>query len=399
LTKDVKISQIVKFDICKYILKFTTGSAILLSEAHKDAGTIDIYKRFRKSKRKEFCMNSKPEPNTATKHFWEDNERFADLFNAVCFKGQEVIKASQLRERDTDVSASVELGAHYEHVRKYQDVSKIHEGVALTILGIENQSRVHYAMPLRNRLYDDLDYLRECRALTGKHRAAADFTKPEELLSGMKKEDRLHMSLRVVVYYGEEPWDGPRKLSDMVTVPEVYRPYFQDYQMPLVVINDAENGKRPYKNESVKTLMSQLYLIYQRDWEQIRKQNAFIDRDTAQILAAVTDHKSLKHMITKTKLGGYRMCKALDELYEQGVEQGMERGIEQGMERGIEQGMERGIEQGMERGIEQGRNRGRKEEQELSIRNLMETMKWSAQQAMDALKIPEEERTVYLKRL
>jgi flagellar biosynthesis/type III secretory pathway protein FliH len=69
------------------------------------------------------------------------------------------------------------------------------------------------------------------------------------------------------------------------------------------------------------------------------------------------------------------MCTALDELYEQGVEQGMERGMEQ------------------------GRDRGRKEEQELSIKNLMETMKWSAKQAMDALKIPEEERAVYLKRL
>jgi hypothetical protein len=66
-----------------------------------------------------------------------------------------------------------------------------------------------------------------------------------------------------------------------------------------------------------------LYLIYQRDWEQIRDQNAFIDRDTAQILAAVTDHKSLKHMIAKTK-GGFRMCTALDELYEEGMEKGLE---------------------------------------------------------------------------
>jgi hypothetical protein len=233
-------------------------------------------------------------------------------------------------------------------------------------------------MPLRNRLYDDLDYLKECRALMGKHRAAADFTKPEEFLSGMKKEDRLHMSLRVVVYYGEEPWDGPRKLSDMMNIPKIYRPHFQDYEMPLVAINDPENGKLLYKNESVKTLMSQLYLIYQRDWEQIRDQNAFIDCDTAQILAAVTDHKSLKHMIAKKK-GGFRMCTALDELCE-------------------EVGKEK-YKEGIEQGIEQGRNRGRKEEQELSIKNLMESMKWSAKQAMDALKIPEEDRAVYLKRL
>jgi hypothetical protein len=34
-----------------------------------------------------------------------------------------------------------------------------------------------------------------------------------------------------------------------------------------------------------------------------------------------------------------------------------------------------------------------------SIKHLMETLKFSAEQAMDALKIPEEERTAYLQRL
>ena len=51
--------------------------------------------------------------------------------------------------------------------------------------------------------------------------------------------------------------------------------------------------------------------------------------------------------------------------------------------------LERGIEQGIERGIEQGI--------ENSIRNLMDSMNWTEDQAMEALKIPEQQRNQYRK--
>ena len=75
----------------------------------------------------------------------------------------------------------------------------------------------------------------------------------------------------------------------------------------------------------------------------------------------------------------------------QGEERGEKRGIAQGMERGIAQGMERGIAQGMERGVRQGVERSRAE----SIRSLMETLHLTAEQAMDALRIPAAERAKY----
>ena len=70
--------------------------------------------------------------------------------------------------------------------------------------------------------------------------------------------------------------------------------------------------------------------------------------------------------------------------YSDGV---LERGIEQGIERGIEQGIEQGMERGMQSGIEN------------SIRNLMESMKLTVGQAMEALKVPEEEREGYRSRI
>ncbi len=60
-----------------------------------------------------------------------------------------------------------------------------------------------------------------------------------------------------------------------------------------------------------------------------------------------------------------------------------ERGIALGLERGIEQGMGQGIERGMETATLN------------AIRNLMETLKLTAEQAMEALKVPEGEKARY----
>lgn len=58
----------------------------------------------------------------------------------------------------------------------------------------------------------------------------------------------------------------------------------------------------------------------------------------------------------------------------------LSKGIE---DRGIAKGLEQGLEQGVENGLLS------------SIRNLMETMNWSCTQAMNALKIPEQNRERY----
>jgi predicted transposase YdaD len=58
------------------------------------------------------------------------------------------------------------------------------------------------------------------------------------------------------------------------------------------------------------------------------------------------------------------------------------------LSKGVEEkAMTKGIAQGITQGITQGILS--------SIQNLMESMSWSAEQAMNALKIPEEERSKY----
>ena len=59
--------------------------------------------------------------------------------------------------------------------------------------------------------------------------------------------------------------------------------------------------------------------------------------------------------------------------------------------KGIAKGIEQGIEQGLEQGLEQGTLS--------SLKNLIDTTGWSVEKALEALKVPEDDREEYIKKL
>ena len=94
---------------------------------------------------------NKIKPDTILKNFWRDNGHFADLFNAVFFNGEQVLKPQDLTEADTDVSSMLKFNGHAETVQKILDVvKKTAYGVDFVLWGLENQAKIHYAMPLRH---------------------------------------------------------------------------------------------------------------------------------------------------------------------------------------------------------------------------------------------------------
>ncbi len=58
------------------------------------------------------------------KKFWKDNSRFADLFNACMFDGEQVLKPNDLTEVDTDISSFLQFNGHAETIQKVLDVVK-----------------------------------------------------------------------------------------------------------------------------------------------------------------------------------------------------------------------------------------------------------------------------------
>lgn len=88
----------------------------------------------------------------------------------------------------------------------------------------------------------------------------------DEFLSGMRKEDRLHPIITIVVCYSEDIWDGPVCLKDMIVdMPEKIEKVFSDYKMNLVQIRDS--GQYIFHNEDVKNLFEVSRMIYEEDEE------------------------------------------------------------------------------------------------------------------------------------
>ena len=103
-------------------------------------------------------------------------------------------------------------------------------GTDLAVLACESQARIHYAMPVRNMLYDSLTYTEQIRQVWKLHenkrdkgnREAVDTAEnednkitEEEYLSRFRKTDSIVPVLTLVFYYDLKQWDGAQDLYGM----------------------------------------------------------------------------------------------------------------------------------------------------------------------------------------
>lgn len=194
----------------------------------------------------------KLKPNTVLREYWDNNERFADLFNAQLFGGEQVIKPDELLPVDTMAVSVFEHGEYAESIESARDKINIcrHStalGVELEILGEENQEHIHYGMPMRLMGYDYHVYKKQYDDNAQKYKKCSEGLTRDEFLSKMKKTDKFVPVITIVVYYGSEPWDGARSLHEMLNIPERVRPFVNDYRMLLV---EACRCSLPFENPS-----------------------------------------------------------------------------------------------------------------------------------------------------
>ena len=164
-----------------------------------------------------------------------------------------MLKPEDLKEADTDVSSVLKFNGHAETVQKVWDVvKKTAYGVDFVLWGLENQERIHYAMPLRHMIGDCFSYLKEYHEIAAKNRQEKDFVSSDEFLSNFKKTDRLHPVISLCVYYGEREWDGSLSLKDMLKNPEELEAMIADYKMNLIQVRSSESLK--FCNSDVDTV-------------------------------------------------------------------------------------------------------------------------------------------------
>ena len=120
------------------------------------------------SKKGEKCLGDR---DTLTKNYVKRADRFADIFNYYLFDGKRRIDPAQLREQDT-AQIVLPYGKDLTEMpmQRFRDILK--QAVLMTdghcqyvLLGIENQSDVHYAMAVRSYLYDAIEYAAQVQTI------------------------------------------------------------------------------------------------------------------------------------------------------------------------------------------------------------------------------------------
>lgn len=127
-----------------------------------------------------------------------DKAHFADVFNYYVYQGKEVLRSECLQEQDTKELilpyGNVGKTVDFERIRdllKAAAVMKDERDTTFVLFGIENQSHIHYAAPVKNLLYDAINYGRQVGVKGALHKKEADWENSDEFLGGFRKSDRL----------------------------------------------------------------------------------------------------------------------------------------------------------------------------------------------------------------
>lgn len=294
---------------------------------------------------------NKLKADTVLKNYWNDNKRFADFFNAVIFKGKEVINPQGLEDVDTESSSILENKKYAEAITASRDNIKIHKkstqyGIHFVMLGIEGQEHIHYAMPLRVMGYDYSTYKKQYNNNASRYKKAAGLDE-DEYLSKMKKTDKFVPVITVVLYYGEKPWDGAKSLYGMLDIPEEIKEYVNDYKMHLI---EARQHNLILNNTDNKDFFNLLGIMLNKDLpvNEAKEKAICYSRehktDKSVIMAAAGAANAPLDYNLLNKEGEDIMCTLFKKLAEENRTEGLAEGLAKGLAEGIiETGLECGL--------------------------------------------------------
>ena len=343
------------------------------------------------------AIKNNVKPDTVLKTFWKNNQRFADLFNTVLFDGNTILKPNDLKEADTDVSSIIKFNNHADTVQRILDVvRKTAYGVDFIIWSLENQEKIHYAMPLRHMIADSLIYLKEYNEITAKNRNEKNFDTSDEFLSGLQKSDRLHPVISLCIYYGKEDWDGPFNLVDMLIMPEYLKPLVSDYKMNLIQVRKSEDFR--FENQDINNLFELIRSIYNKDYDTFQRmyKNKELSTELGLTLGSVVNSQSIiKQVLAITEKGSDpNMTDPFDEMLEEMKRKEGEKARLKGRLEGRREGRLEGRLEGRREGKLEGKLEGKIEgtinickkfhvNQEETLRNLIEEFALSDDKARE----------------
>ena len=281
--------------------------------------------------------------DTVTKAFMRENTVFADAFNYLIFGGKQVIQPEHLQELDTTELIQLTVKGkklQNEAVQKYRDILKAavimeDENADYLMLGIENQTEVHYAMPVRNMIYDALQYGNQVSAIAAQHTKEKNAATPAEFISGFHKSDKLRPVITLMVHFGADPWDGATSLHEMMDLPrEEMRAFIQDYKIHLIDPAAIEPEELEKFSSSLREVLG--CIKYSNDKEKLssfirNNSRMILEINAARVIQAIT--KVTIDLSEETE--DVDMCKAIEDMMQDSRAEGLAEGMEKGKTEGI----------------------------------------------------------------
>ena len=269
--------------------------------------------------------------DTITKDYMQDNATFADAFNFLIYGGEQVIDPQQLRPLDTtSIALPYGEGNNPVPVQRYRDILKMVTAMedgnaAYLLLGIENQSQLHYAMPVRNMLYDAIQYCTQVDDAANSHKMSNKMPETRaEFLSRFYKTDRLLPVITLTIYFGAEEWEAPKSLYDMFScTDEKILKFVPDYRLNLIA--PAEIADEDFSKFHTELSLALKYVKYSKNKNKLRaivqEGSAFksVSRKTADMLNIVTN-SNLHYNEGEARVD---MCEAIEGIRKDAREEGI----------------------------------------------------------------------------
>lgn len=276
--------------------------------------------------------------DTVTKAYMRNDCIFADAFNYLLYNGESIVDSEQLHELDTTEIAlpfvEDEVGIRQEAVQKYRDVLKSavikrDNKAAYILLGIENQTSIHYAMPVRNIIYDALQYGKQIIDIAARHRKSngnAQEHNHDEYLSGFYKEDKITPVITLVLHFGANEWDGPLSLHEMMSITdENLLQFVPDYHINLIDPAKLSAEDLQKFSTSLKEVMG--YIKYSKDEHELSKfltdnPHMVIEADAARVIKEVTNTP----LRIPENAEVINVCEAIEKMVNEGEKRGEKKG-------------------------------------------------------------------------
>lgn len=275
--------------------------------------------------------------DTVTKDYMKDNEVFADAFNFLLYEGRQVIAPDRLLPMDTaEIAAPYGADGAETAQQRYRDglrclAAMRDENAAYLILGNENQAEVHYAMPVKNMLYDALQYASQVERAARTHRKSKDAKGKSsgEFLSGFYKEDKLIPVITLVILFHGDKWDGPLSIHDMLDLQdEEILPFVENYRIHLIEPCSIEPELLGHFHSNLREVIS--FFKYSKNKEKLRtmfdEDERFrrLDRKAARVIQECGDVKfEIEEEEEKVN-----MCKGWEDMRKEAYEEGRRAGEE-----------------------------------------------------------------------